>query len=170
MRSAPLLLVLAGCMLGPDFEVPEVDVPERFLDEETAGKSIANMPWWEVFQDKELQNLIETALAQNLDISIAVSRIAEARAALGFVKADQYPSLRYSGVAARTDLGDETSLGRQSPSNDFRVGPDAFFEIDLWGKLRRSTEAARAELLATAKSCSSSSVKSVSRKFSAASE
>ncbi len=86
--STALLMVLGGCMLGPDFEVPEVEVPEKYLESDVAGKSIANLPWWEMFQDEMLKNLIETALAENLDVEIAVARIAEARAALGFVKAD----------------------------------------------------------------------------------
>ena len=147
--SAALLLVLGGCMVGPDFEVPPVEVPEKYLESDATGKSIANLPWWELFKDEMLKNLIETALAENRDIEIAVARIAEARAALGFVKTDQYPSFRYAGGASRTDLGDGTSLGSTSPNNNFRGGIDAFFEVDLWGKLRRATEAARKELLAT---------------------
>ncbi len=136
-------------MLGPDFEVPEVEVPEKFLESDVAGKSIANLPWWDMFQDEMLKNLIETALAENLDVEITVARIAEARAALGFVKADEYPSFGYFGAASRVDLGDETSLGKTSPTNDFRAGADVFFEVDLWGKLRRSTESARHQLMAT---------------------
>jgi multidrug efflux system outer membrane protein len=147
--SAVLLMVLAGCMVGPDFEVPKVEVPEKYREEAVPGKSIANLPWWEMFQDEMLRNLIEAALVENRDIEIAVARIAEARAALGFVKADQYPSFRYGGAASRTDPGDETNLGRTSPANDFRGGLDAFFEVDLWGKLRRATESARRQLLAT---------------------
>jgi len=147
--SAALLLVLGGCMVGPDFVVPPVEVPEKFLEGDATGKSIANLPWWEMFQDEMLKNLIETALVENRDIEIAVARIAEARAALGFVKTDQYPSFRYAGRGARTDLGDETNLGSTSPGNEFRGGIDAFFEVDLWGKLRRATESARRDLLAT---------------------
>ncbi len=147
--SAALLLVLGGCMVGPDFEVPPVEVPEKYLESDAAGKSIANLPWWELFKDEMLKNLIETALAENRDIEIAVARIAESRAALGFVKTEQYPSFRYAGRGSRVDLGDETSLGSTSPTNDFRGGIDAFFEVDLWGKLRRATESARHDLLAT---------------------
>ncbi|MHC4516414.1 MAG: efflux transporter outer membrane subunit [Planctomycetota bacterium] len=147
--STALLLVLGGCMLGPDFAVPKVNVPEKYLESDAAGKSIANLPWWEVFKDEALKRLIEAALAENLDVEIAVARIAEARAALGFVKADQYPSLGYGGSASRVDLGDETSLGSTKPTNDFRASADVFFEVDLWGKLRRATESARGELLAT---------------------
>jgi len=147
--SVAALLILGGCMVGPDFEVPKVEVPEKYREDAVPGSSIANLPWWEMFQDEMLRNLIETALVENRDIEIAVARIAEARAALGFVKADQYPSFRYGGGASRNDPGDETSLGPTSPNNDFRGGLDAFFEVDLWGKLRRATEAARHQLLAT---------------------
>lgn len=142
-------LVLSGCLLGPDFEIPKVEVPAKFREDTPAGKSIANIPWWELLQDEQLRKHIQFALEHNQDIEIALARIAEGRAALGFVKTDQYPSFGYGGAAGRSDPGDETNLGRVSPSNDFRIGADAFFEIDLWGKLRRATEAARGELLAT---------------------
>ncbi|MHC5065704.1 MAG: efflux transporter outer membrane subunit [Planctomycetota bacterium] len=143
------LCLLSGCLVGPDFEPPVVEVPDTFLETEVDGESIANIPWWELFEDETLRNLIDRALQENKDIEIALARIAEARAALGFVQTDQYPSFGINGGAVRSDPGDETDLGTTGPSNDFRGGADAFFELDLWGKLRRATEAARGDLLAT---------------------
>lgn len=146
---AAFLLTLGGCMLGPDFARPEITVPEKYQEETPPGESVANLPWWEVFKDPALRKLVEAALTGNQDIEIALARIDEARAAVGFIQADELPSVRYGGSAARVDLGDRTAVGRTSPVNDFAIGADVFWELDLWGKLRRSTEAVRAELLAT---------------------
>ncbi len=143
------LCVLGGCLVGPDFEPPVVEVPDSFLESDVDGLSIANIPWWELFEDEILRNLIDRALQENKDIEIALARISEARAALGFVQTDQYPSFGINGGAVRSDPGDETNLGTTGPSNDFRGGADVFFELDLWGKLRRASEAARGDLLAT---------------------
>ncbi len=146
--AMPALLV--GCLLGPDYERPEVEVPEAFRQEAGAGESIADMAWWELFQDEILLGLIETALRENLDLEIALANIAESRAALGFTRADQFPSFGYGGGAARTDLADDVSFpGFDGPMNNFQAGFNAFFEVDLWGRFRRATEAARRELLAT---------------------
>jgi len=146
---AVLLASFSGCKLGPDFETPVVEDHPNFVELAPDGESIANLPWWELFDDETLQDLIRAALDDNQDVGIALERIAEARATLGFVRADEYPSFGYSAGAARSDPGDKTSFGRTGPANDFALGADMVYEVDLWGKLRRATEAARAELLAT---------------------
>ncbi len=147
--SAAALLLLAACNVGPDFERPTIEVPAAYRSARADGDAIANLPWWELLGDDRLTALIETALAENHDVAIAIERIAEARAALGFAKADQYPSFGYRAGVGRSDPGDETFAGRTRPRSDFLLGLDAFFEVDLWGKYRRATEAARADLLAT---------------------
>lgn len=147
--SPALLVLLGGCTLGPDFEVPEVEVPAEYLENTRDGESVANLPWWELFEDQQLRELIEIALSENKDLGISLQRIVEARAALGVVRADQFPSFGYTGGAARRDPGDQTQVGRTSPGNEFALGGDVFFEVDLWGKYRRATESARAQLLAT---------------------
>ncbi len=141
-------LLLAGCALGPDYERPETTMPETFRQPEADGISIANLNWWELFEDEQLNTLIRIALEQNRDMAIAVSRIEEARAALGFVRSDQYPQFDVSAGAARGNSIPGTAIIAPI-SNNFVLAGNLSFELDLWGKLRRSTEAAQAELLAT---------------------
>lgn len=134
--------------MGPDYKRPEAPMPEAFEQTEVSGASIANMNWWELFGDEHLNSLIKLALEQNQDMAIAISRIEEARAALGFVRSDQYPQF---GVAAGANRGNSIpGTGFITPvSNNFVLAGNLSYELDLWGKLRRSTESAQAELLAT---------------------
>ncbi|MCU0223520.1 MAG: efflux transporter outer membrane subunit [Acidobacteria bacterium] len=118
----PIVLPAGGCLLGPNYEPPQLEAPASFPQPATTGAAIANLPWWEVYQDPALQELIRIAIAENQDLGIAIWRIEEARARYGVTRADQW--------------------------NDFAVGLGVAWEVDLWGKLRRLTEAARAELLA----------------------
>ncbi|MBT8048496.1 MAG: efflux transporter outer membrane subunit [Xanthomonadales bacterium] len=141
-------VILASCTMGPDYKRPEVPVPDTFRSSTANGESIANLEWWELFDDADLVDLIEMALANNRELAIATARIEEARASLGFVRADQFPNLGGSAGASR---GNQIpGIGVPGGVNDsFVLAADLSFEVDLWGKLRRSTEAARAELLST---------------------
>lgn len=141
-------LVLSGCAMGPDYERPETAMPEAFEQEFDGGVSIANLNWWEMFGDEQLNQLVRVALEQNKDMAIAVSRIEEARAALGFVRSDQYPQFEVSAGANRGISSAGAAVGLPV-SNSFVLAGNLSFELDLWGKLRRSTEASQAELLAT---------------------
>src|SRR5437773_3013010 len=156
--ATALILLLSGCMLGPDYRRPAVTTPDAFRAASAAippdKQSIAELKWFEVFQDEQLQELIRTALAQNYDLRDAVARVDAARANLGITQADQYPNF---GVGA-----DVTSV-EQSRQGEFTIPRGTSrqrtfgtvflnlftFEIDIWGRLRRATEASRAELLAT---------------------
>ena len=141
-------LFIAGCAMGPDYERPETTIPEAFEQVTDSGPSIANLNWWELFGDEQLNALVRIALEQNQDMAIAISRIEEARAALGFVRSDQYPQFEVSAGANRGNAIPGTSIITPI-NNNFVLAGNLSFEVDLWGKLRRSTEAARAELLAT---------------------
>jgi multidrug efflux system outer membrane protein len=142
------VLLLSACAMGPDYERPEVPVPAEFDEQVMPGLSIANLKWWELFHDEDLTVLVETALADNNELAIAIARIEEARAALGFVRADQFPNLDAGAGAGRGNTA--TGVGVPGNINDaFILSANLSFELDLWGKLRRSNEAARAELLAT---------------------
>jgi len=151
-RIAATLLALSvsGCMLGPDYERPEVESPEAYLQQSATGDSIANLQWWELYEDERLRALIELALEQNNNLAIAVARIEEARAQYGFVRADLYPRVDAQFGASRGD-----SIGATIPgispgiTENYVLAGSVAWEVDLFGKLRRSTEAARAELLAT---------------------
>jgi multidrug efflux system outer membrane protein len=141
-------LFVAACAMGPDYERPETSIPEAFEQLADSGASIANLNWWELFGDEQLNSLVRTALEQNRDMATAVSRIEEARAALGFVRSDQYPQFEVSAGANRGNSIPGSSI-IVPLSNNFVLAGNLSFELDLWGKLRRSTEAAQAELLAT---------------------
>jgi multidrug efflux system outer membrane protein len=149
-----LLLVLGGCAAGPDYERPELDVPENYIQPVQQGESFANTPWWELFQDEQLQELIRIALEENQDLGIAAARVEEFRAVLGVTRADQYPSVDITASGAQTEGSDNVFPGSVPGFGDdkvenYRLSADVFWELDLFGRLRRSTEAARAQLLAT---------------------
>ena len=112
-------------------------------------ESLANVDWWEIFEDPILRELIETALEQNQDLLAAAWRIDEARATLGFVKADMYPSFGMQATAQRNSPSAEVLGFDLNDFNTFSASAGVSWEADLWGKFRRSNESARAELFAT---------------------
>lgn len=164
MRSAfavsALLLagLLSSCTVGPRYARPPVSVPHNFrapepLPEPQAA-SLADLKWFEVFHDEKLQELIRTALKQNYDLRDAAARVEQARANLGITRSDQFPQVGASGALEVTRLsrGGSFPLPAGFVSSQNRNWGQASlnllsFEIDLWGRLRRATEAARANLL-----------------------
>ena len=147
-------LIVAGCTMGPDYKRPETPMPEVYQQATELGVSIANLNWWELFGDEQLNSLVRVALDQNKDMAIAVSRIEEARATLGFVRSDQYPQFEVAAGANRGNSVPGTSF-ITGVQNNFVLAGNLSFELDLWGKLRRSTEASKAELLATVEASNS---------------
>ena len=143
-------MLLGGCTLGPDYERPELDTPVSYIQPAEEGASFANTPWWELFEDPQLNALIEVALVENQDLGIAVARIEEFRAILGITRADQFPTVDIAAQGGRTDPSGATFPGNVNDEavDNYRLSADVFFELDLFGRLRRSSEAARAELLA----------------------
>ncbi len=143
-------LIISGCTLGPDYERPELDVPAAYIQPAEEGESFANMMWWDLFEDPQLQTLIETALLENQDLGIAVARIDEFRAILGITRANQFPTVDIAAQSQRQDPSQNAFPGIISDefADNYRLSGDVFFELDLFGRLRRSTEAARLELLA----------------------
>lgn len=138
-----------GCMVGPNYHRPAVQTPANFRDlqeqpvpPQTA--SYADLPWWQVFQDPQLQELIRTALKQNYDLLIATERINQARAQVAITRSSLFPQV--SGNANFTG-GKEGTF--QTKYNFLQLTADAAFQLDLFGKLRRATESARAQMLAT---------------------
>ncbi|MBW2178599.1 MAG: TolC family protein [Deltaproteobacteria bacterium] len=144
-----MTLLLSGCMMGPDFKKPDLSPPETFRFAESPAEiaEAVNLKWWELFSDPILASLVHTALQNNLDVRLAVSRIEEARATLGFTKADLYPMLNVEGGA---QMGNFIGMGRSdSTDKGAYIAPTLSWEIDFWGKYRRSTESAKAALLAS---------------------
>jgi outer membrane protein, multidrug efflux system len=158
-RSQAIVLIAAmvgvcGCAVGPNYKRPKVDAPAvyRGVTPEEAAKgdtnSFAEQKWFDVFQDDQLKELIKTALQQNYDLRRAGVRILEARAALGITRADQFPTISADASA----LNERTARQKLIPpvaTNANRLGLDLNWEFDFWGKFRRATEAARANLAAT---------------------
>ena len=144
---------MSGCAVGPNYNRPKVDAPTAYrgLSDEQAARtgpaSLADQKWWEIFQDKELQGLIRTALQNNYDVRIAAARVLEARAQLGITRADQFPSLSGGGNITSQRLAASGLIpGFQQTTGQLSVS--AAWNLDFWGRYRRATEAARATLLA----------------------
>jgi multidrug efflux system outer membrane protein len=152
MKRLAVLIALtagmAGCMLGPDYQQPEVEIPDRFTQETQSGEAIAGVEWWDLFSDADLLELINLALEENKELAIAVSRIEEARARYGFTRADILPKANAgAGVARGNPFG--VAIPGANTIDVYSISAQASWEIDIFGKLRRSNEAARADLLAT---------------------
>ena len=147
----PLILVLilvSGCTrLGPDFEEPQVVTPESYRTEAELAAVTDDLQWWKLFHDPYLVSLVSMALERNRDVRIAISRIAQSRAALGFTEADEYPRLDLDGGINR---GNFTGTGKKltTDTSSYITAPLSW-EIDFWGKFSRATEAARAEIIAS---------------------
>jgi multidrug efflux system outer membrane protein len=161
MRTQPILPVLivilgfaCGCAVGPNYKRPTVNVPPTYrgLTPEEAAKSdarsLADEKWWEVFQDEQLKELVKTALQQNYDVRIAAARILQAQARLGITRADQFPTLS-AGLAAVNLRSPQTRNIPAFDTSTNQVSGSLAWDLDFWGKYRRATEAARADLLAS---------------------
>jgi len=145
-----LSLLLVGCAVGPNYKRPLVPVPERFYGDERAAeaRSLADVPWWDVFDDPILKALVQEAVRNGFDARLAVARVEEARARFGIARSEFFPSVDYeaSWQRARAD-----QIVNPSGKAQTRWTADVGFswELDLWGRIRRLNEAARAEYLAT---------------------
>ena len=142
-----ICVFLSGCLLGPDFKKPVVETPEQFRFDISRDDTLVDLKWWELFNDPLLRALVTTALQENKNVRIAASRIEEARAFLGFTRADLFPRMDIEGDASRGNIAGITRKG--FTGDNFFVAPMLSWEVDFWGKFRRATESARAELLAS---------------------
>jgi outer membrane protein, multidrug efflux system len=150
--------LLTGCMLGPDYQRPAVPVPAEYRSAEQPAPgreavSLADMQWFALFQDERLQALIRTALENNYDVRIAVTRVLEAQAQLGVTRSFLLPTIDGTAGVARQRVSQENFIpipsGVSPEGNAFALGLALNWEVDVWGRIRRETEAARAELLST---------------------
>jgi multidrug efflux system outer membrane protein len=148
-----LALLLSGCMLGPNYRRPAIDAPGAYrgdrLSPIASSESLGDEKWWEVFQDPALQQLIRTALQRNYDVRIAASRVLQAQAQLGITRASQFPTVS-AGAQAFSERNPKISSSFPSyEANAGEVDLSVVWNLDFWGKYRRQTEAARAQLLAS---------------------
>lgn len=155
-RSALAVLVcglLSGCLVGPDYVKPKVDTPERYLYEPKEVADTANTEWWKQFGDPVLDELIADALANNRNVQIAAANVEQAAGIVTQVRAPLFPQFNYQGSAGRYRFSQGSTValpsGVSNPTDAFSLGVGASWEIDLWGRIRRQSEAAQANLLAT---------------------
>jgi multidrug efflux system outer membrane protein len=140
-----LFIYLAGCKVGPDYVRPEMENPEAFRFDPDMTDTIVNLQWWDLFEDPVLDTLVKIALEENKDVLQAAARVEAARANVGYTRADAFPQINAVVGASR---GNFSGVKTDTRSN-FYAFPELVWEIDFWGKYRRSTEAARADLLAS---------------------
>jgi multidrug efflux system outer membrane protein len=143
--------LLAGCTVGPDYRRPAVPTPADFRGAMTpaAEPSLGDLAWWQIFSDETLQALVREALAQNYDVRIAAARILDARAQVTIARSFQFPDVNASASAPYSRAEGTLAPSQFRETIEPAGGLDFSYEVDLWGRFRRNSEAARAELLGT---------------------
>jgi multidrug efflux system outer membrane protein len=154
MRSyarVALILLVAGCAVGPNYEKPELPVPEGFYASAAVedSLSLADLPWWGIYKDSVLTSLIRVALDSGYSVRLAAARVEEARARYGVAKSQFYPQVNYGAGAAQQRLPTTLSSGTGAPGDFYTASVSASWEIDLWGRVRRLNQQAKAQYLAT---------------------
>jgi multidrug efflux system outer membrane protein len=155
-RAAALaaLALLGGCMVGPDYQRPEVPVPASFRSEPKALAKAPEIEWWKSFGDPVLDGYIVAALEHNRNLQAAVANVEQAAGILTTTRSPLFPQVSYQGTGTRQRFSEQGAVpvaGRfiENPQTTYQVLAGASWELDLWGRIRRQTEAARANLLAT---------------------
>jgi outer membrane protein, multidrug efflux system len=147
------LVLMPGCLMGPKYKRPTADVPQEYRapapQQAAAASSLGNEKWWQVYQDPVLTQLIHTAIAQNYDVRIAAARVLEAQAQVGITRANQLPSASVGANVFSEQNPKVTNLFPAYEVNGGELNLSVIWNLDFWGKYRRQTEAARAQLLAT---------------------
>jgi outer membrane protein, multidrug efflux system len=148
-----LLLLVPGCAVGPNYVRPKVSAPTEYRGTEGAAQqaSFADLPWWEVFKDERLKELIQTALASNYDLRVAVTRIEQSRQIAAQARAQYFPFVNYSVTSSD---GRNEFVGTVAPNGGqtrgaFVAAASVAWEADVWGRLRRLNESARAQYLSS---------------------
>lgn len=151
--SLLLAMFLAGCAIGPDYKRPTIDTPAAWRVVEKEAQDTANTVWWHQFEDKVLNGLIDEALKQNYDLRVATARVEEYVGRYWVGRSGLFPQIGAYGSATQ-DRATERGAAPipsavKNPVENYQAGFNGSWEIDIWGKLRRSTEAAKADLLST---------------------
>ncbi len=151
VAAALLALLATGCLVGPDYVRPPIEAPTAWRLSEEGARDLANTTWWEQFGDPVLNDLISVALRENKDLMIASARVEEFAGRYGFVRAELFPQLGAGyDVRRQRDISSIVlGAGKSEVFNTYSATLNASWEIDLWGRIRRQTEAARAQLLAS---------------------
>ena len=151
LLQVALVTLTAGCMVGPDYVRPKVDTPAEYRFQFRDVQATANTQWWRQFNDPVLDELITQALAYNWNAKIAAANVEAAAGSLMQARSPLFPQIGYNGQGVRQRATEDavTAVPHPNPFNDFQTLGNASWEIDLWGRIRRQTEAARANLLGT---------------------
>ncbi len=158
MRARVLLsfaaLLLAGCMVGPDYQRPEVVAPPAFQYETRSATNTSDTLWWRQFDDPVLDALIDEALANNLNVKIAAANVEQAAAVFTQSRSPLFPQVGYGGGGERARSTEAGAVRVPielipNPQTAYTAALSVSWEIDLWGRIRRTAEAARANVLAT---------------------
>lgn len=153
MGSAALAALIAGCAVGPDYQRPAVELPAAWVGAPADGVKATRDRWWTLYADPVLDRLVEEALANNRDLAVAAARVDEARALLRIADAQFWPTVDATAQADRSRSSESTAmrlpLGTPIERTNYRAQLNVAYEADLWGRLRRGSEAAQASLLAT---------------------
>ncbi len=151
--SAAAAALIAGCAVGPDYERPAVDLPAAWQGMPAQGVAALGDRWWGLYSDPVLDRLIEDSLANNQDLAIAAARVDEARAVLRIADSQFWPAVDATADANRNRSSERSSIplppGTPLERTTYRAQLNVAYEVDLWGRLRRGSEAARANLLGT---------------------
>lgn len=153
LPAALLAAALSGCAVGPDYRRPDIELPARFGAADAAAAPAVERGWWKLFGDDTLNRLIDRALVANASLQAAIARIEQADAVLREAGSALFPEIDLGADASRSKIstvaGTPLPAGAQAIRNNFQVGLSTAFELDFWGKLRRASEAARAQALAS---------------------
>jgi len=153
LSAFALLAALAGCTVGPDYVRPEVDTPTAFRFEEKEVQDLANTAWWKQFQDPVLDGLIDEGLTNSKDLRIAAARVEEFAGRLTTTRSQFYPQIGYGAGGSRDRVSERLATpvpsGTSNPQTTYSAVLTASWEIDLFGRIRRLSEAAEAQLMAT---------------------
>jgi len=157
MKSLSLsivVLLLGACAVGPDYEKPEIDTPETWRFSDAEASEVVNTQWWTQFEDPVLDKLVDEALSSNLDVRNAAARVEQFAARLNITRSDFYPQVGYGVSGDRQSISDNNaaSLGIDSISTSYQATINVGWELDVWGRIRRASESARAQLLAAEES------------------
>ncbi len=154
--AAPLAIaaLLAGCTVGPDYTRPPVDAPAAFIYEPKDAADTANTQWWKQFDDPVLDQLIAEALAHNLNVKVAAANVEQAAGFLTQTRSQLFPQVGYDGSGQRARSSESSATPELSrllpnPQTSYQALLSVSWELDLWGRIRRLSESARANLLAT---------------------
>jgi multidrug efflux system outer membrane protein len=148
-----LLLLVQGCAVGPNYVRPKVNVPAEYHGAEASAQqaSFADLPWWEIFKDERLKELIQTALANNYDLRVAITRIEQSRQIAAQARAQYFPFINYSVSSSdgRNEFAGTVAPNGGQTRGAFVAAASAAWEADVWGRLRRLNESARAQYLSS---------------------